>query len=253
MILSHRVGYVWYRNFTVWCHYWYTTVVGSLGETVLYFVAFGYGLGHFVRSIEGMPYIEFLAPAVVASSTMHAAAFETTYSSYTRMTVQRTFHSMAATPINLHEIVAGEILWGMTKSLLPGTVIFLATIVLGYSHSPLALGVLPLLLLVGFLFSAIGMLMSSFAKDYDFFTYFFTLFLEPMFLFSGTFFPLTVLPEIVQKLAWALPLTHPVYIFRSFYHGVVPEHLILHILWLLLLSAIIFIWTTRRMVRRLVD
>ena len=251
--LSYRVFYVWLRNFTVWRQYWYTTVVGSLGAPIMYFVAIGYGLGSFIRSIEGMPYVQFLAPALVASSVMHAAAFETTYSSYTRMEVQRTFHSIAVTPVQLEEIIAGEILWAATKAMLPGLFMFAATIVLGLNASWQAIWVLPLLPLVCLLFASLGMLMSSIAKNYDFFTYFFTLFLEPMFLFSGTFFPLSTLPVIVQKLAWILPLTHPVHLFRSFYQGEIPEYLWLHVLYLVVVSAGIFVWTLRRMVRRLID
>jgi len=251
--LSYRVFYVWRRNFTVWRQYWYTTVVGSLGQPILYFVAIGYGLGSFIGSIEGIPYVQFLAPAIMASSVMHAAAFETTYSSYTRMEVQRTYYSIAVTPVSLEEVVAGEILWAATKALLPGLAIFGASWLLGYTHSYLSLWALPILPLVGFLFGTIGMLMTSFARDYDFFTYFFTLFLEPMFLFSGTFFPLSTLPLAIQKIAWLLPLTHPVQLFRSLFHGEVPDHLWWHLAYLLAVSSLLFLWTLRRMTRRLID
>lgn len=251
--LSYRVFYVWRRNFTVWQRYWYTTVVGSLGQPLLYFVAIGYGLGSFIHSIDGMPYVEFLAPAILATAIMHAAAFETTYSSYTRMEVQRTFQSIAVTPVNVEEVVAGEILWAATKAMLPGLAIFGASVLLGFAKSWLCLWALPFLPLVGFLFAAIGMLMTSFARDYDYFTYFFTLFLEPMFLFSGTFFPLGTLPPFVQNIAWILPLTHPVQMFRSFFQGTVPPHLWWHIIYLVAVSALIFVWTIRRLTRRLID
>lgn len=251
--LSYRVFYVWFRNFTVWRQYWYTTIVGSLGAPLLYFIAIGYGLGHFIREVEGMPYVMFLAPAILASAVMNAAAFETTYSSYTRMEVQRTFHSIAVTPVSLEEVVAGEILWAATKAMVPGFIMFGAIALLGYMKSPLALWVLPLLPLLGLVFASLGMLMTSFAKNYDYFTYFFTLFLEPMFLFSGTFFPLSALPPIVQKAAWILPLTHPVYLFRSLFQGEVPENWLLHVGVLVVLAVVVFVWTIRRMVKRLVE
>lgn len=251
--LSYRVFYVWFRNFTVWKQYWYTTVVGSLGQPLLYFVAIGYGLGSFIQQINGMSYVEFLAPAIIASSVMHTSAFETTYSSYTRMEVQRTFHSIAVTPVSLEEVICGEILWAATKAMLPGITIFSAAVLMGYAESLQCLWVLPLLPLVGILFSSIGMLMTSFAKDYDFFTYFFTLFLEPMFLFSGTFFPLSKLPVGIQQFAWVLPLTHPVQLFRSFFQGNIPEMLWLHLAYLLVITGVIFAWALRRLTRRLID
>ena len=236
----------------VWTRYWWTSLIGALGEPVLYFLGIGYGLGSFVKDIDGMPYIQFLAPALIGSAIMHSASFETTYSSYTRMEVQKTFHSIAVTPVNVGEVVAGEILWGATKSLLAGGVMFLAVAVLGFIHSWFALCLLPVLLVEALLFASLGMLMTSFAKDYDFFTYYITLFLEPMFLFSGTFFPLSSMPVWVQKTAWILPLTHPVAIARALFVGNISWILLSQFLWICLLTVVLFRWSVKRMVCRLV-
>jgi lipooligosaccharide transport system permease protein len=251
-VINRYAFKVWYRDFVVWTRYWWTSLVGAIGEPVLYFLAIGYGLGSFIPSIEGMPYIQFLAPALIASAIMHSASFETTYSSYTRMEVQKTYHSIAVTPINLPEVIAGEILWGATKSLLSGGIMFIAVAMLGLIESWHAIWLIPVLIVEAILFSALGMLMTSFAKDYDFFTYYITLFLEPMFLFSGTFFPLSSLPPFVQKIAWILPLTHPVAIARALFLGRESPAIVLQILWLLFLTAVIFRWAVRRMVKRLV-
>src|SRR5262249_11111693 len=132
MILSIRYAFkVWYRDFVVWTRYWWTSLIGGLGEPVLYFLAMGYGLGSFVKNIEGFPYVQFLAPGLICSTIMHSASFETTYSSYTRMEIQKTYHSIAVTPINVGEVIAGEILWGATKSLMSGGIMLLAVIVMG--------------------------------------------------------------------------------------------------------------------------
>lgn len=243
---------VWYRDFTVWTRYWWTSLIGAIGEPVLYFLAIGYGLGSFIPAIEGMSYLQFLAPALICSAVMHSASFETTYSSYTRMEVQKTFYSIAVTPVNLSEVIAGEILWGATKSLLSGGIMFLAVAFLGLIDSPAALWMVPVLVLEALLFSSLGMLMTSFAKDYDFFTYYITLFLEPMFLFSGTFFPLSSLPEWVQKIAWILPLTHPVAIARRLFVGYESGNFYASLLWLIFLVFFFGWWSIRRMVRRLV-
>lgn len=250
--LNHYAFKVWYRDFLVWSRYWWTSLLGALGEPVLYFLAMGYGLGSFIPAIEGMPYIRFLAPALIASSIMHSASFETTYSSYTRMAIQKTYHSIAVTPVSVSEVVVGEILWGATKSLLSGGIMFLAVAFLGLIDSWNALWMVPVFIVEALLFSALGMLMTSYAKDYDFFTYYITLFLEPMFLFSGTFFPLSSLPEAVQKVAWVLPLAHPVAMARALFTGYESGNFFLSFAWTLILTATIGVWTVRRMVKRLV-
>lgn len=242
---------VWYRDGLVWSRYWWTSLIGAIGEPVLYFLAIGYGLGSFVQAIEGFSYIQFLAPALICSTVMHSASFETTYSSFTRMERQKTFQSIAATPVSIPEVIAGEILWGATKSLIPGCVMFLAVVVLGLAGSWKAIWLAPILVLVAILFSALGILVTSFAKDYDFFTYYFTLFLEPMFLFSGTFFPLTSLPSWVQKVAWLLPLAHPVAIARKLFLGYGEISIPLSLIWLLLLTIGITAWAIKRMTARL--
>ncbi|MBI2083678.1 MAG: ABC transporter permease [Deltaproteobacteria bacterium] len=247
----HYASKVWYRDFVVWSRYWWTSLIGAIGEPVLYFLAIGYGLGSFIESIEGMSYIQFLAPALICSSVMHSASFETTYSSFTRMDRQKTYHSIAATPVSIREVIAGEILWGGAKSLVSGGIMFLAVAFLGYIESWNALWLIPVLMITGLLFSALGMLMTSFAKDYDFFTYYFTLVLEPMFLFSGTFFPLSKLPEWVQQSAWILPLYHPVVLARSFFYGYNNGHLFLSILWLIVVTLFLCWWSIKRMTKRL--
>jgi lipooligosaccharide transport system permease protein len=243
---------VWYRDFLVWSRYWWTSLIGAIGEPVLYFLAMGYGLGSFIEPIEGVPYIQFLAPALVCSTIMHSASFETTYSSFTRMDRQKTYHSIAATPVSISEVIAGEILWGATKSLLPAGMMFSAVAVLGLIDSWRAILLIPVLFISAVLFSALGMLATSFARDYDFFTYYFTLFLEPMFLFSGTFFPLTNLPPWVQKVAWFLPLYHPVAMARHLFLNSPMTHPFASLVWLTLLAALVSNWSIRRMTRRLV-
>ncbi len=243
---------VWYRDFLVWTRYWWTSLIGALGEPVLYFLGFGYGLGALIKTVDGVPYLQFLAPALICSAIMHSASFETTYSSYTRMEIQKTFHSIAMTPVNVGEVIAGEILWGMTKSLFSGGVMFLAVVILGLSHSWLTIFAIPVLIIEALLFASLGMLMTSFARDYDFFTYYITLGLEPMFIFSGTFFPVTSLPIWVQKLVWFLPLSHAIVICRGLFSGVVVEGIGMRLLWISLMTVLIFRWAIKRMEKRLV-
>lgn len=249
---NHYAIKVWYRDFLVWSRYWGISLLGAIGEPVLYFTAIGFGLGAFVEQIEGMSYIQWLGPALICSAVMESASFETTYSSFTRMERQKTYHSIASTPVNLQEVIAGEILWAASKSLLPGGIMFLAVIILGLVKSWMALLMIPVLFVEAILFASLGMLATSFAKDYDYFTYYFTLFISPMFLFSGTFFPLTKLPAWVQQVAWLLPLSHPVNIARHLFYGYGEGNFFLNLLWLVLLAHLISYWAIKRMVKRLV-
>lgn len=242
---------VWYRDFKVWTRFFTSSLVANLGEPFLYLVAIGFGLGRYVASFDGMSYSEFIAPALVVVSAMNAASFETTFSSYTRMTVQRTFDAIAATPISFRQIVWGEILWAATKACFSSMIIFLVVAAFGLVKSPWALSVILICAVQGLLFASLGMLATSLAKSYEMFSYYFTLFISPMFLFSGTFFPLEGLPVWVTSVAWALPLTHAVAGAREVFQGAPGGVFLKSILWLSTAAALISWLAVRRMEKRL--
>lgn len=249
--LSHRVFLVWRRNSIVWRRYLRTAIVGMIANPLLYFVAIGYGLGSFVGDIEGIPYLQFLAPALVVSAVMNIATFETTFSSFTKMEREKIYYAIAVTPVNFEEIIAADILWGMTKGVLSGVSIYIISLFFNTAQSFWVIGVIPLLFLVGFVFAALGMIVTSFAKSYDFFSFYMSLIVQPMFLLSGTFFPLSSFPEIVQKLAWFSPLTHVVVIARGLYSGQLQADMLLHLLWTCLFGIAFALIALYRMKRRL--
>lgn len=123
--LSHRTLAVWYRDAKVWTKFYKASILGNMGEPLLYLLAMGWGLGRMVGTVDGVPYIQFLAPGLVCSTAMYAATFECTFGSFTRMTRQNTYDAILATPVSLEDVVAGEILWGATKGLLSGTAMLL--------------------------------------------------------------------------------------------------------------------------------
>ncbi|MFO1518436.1 MAG: ABC transporter permease [bacterium] len=242
---------IWYRDLKVWSRYWPSSLVANLGEPLLYLFALGFGVGRYVTGIDGMSYAEFIAPALVVASVMNTATFETTYSSYTRMAVQKTFDAIAVTPLSFRQIVMGEILWAATKGVLSGAVILLVFSAARLVHSPWAPVVLVVCFVEGILFSSLGMLATSIAKSYDFFTYYFTLFISPMFLLSGTFFPLKGLPGWITKAAWFLPLTHAITGAREIFLGHFNSTLAFSLLWLVLLTVVISAVAVVRMEKRL--
>jgi lipooligosaccharide transport system permease protein len=160
-------------------------------------------------------YTIFIAPALIAINIMNNAFFENTYGSFVRMYYQKTFDAMMATPLTVNEIIAGEIVWGATKSMI-ATMIMMAVIsVFGLIQYPSALLLIPLAFLGGMAFGAVGMYFTGMVSHIDLFNIPFFLFITPMFLFSGTFFPIENLPQWAQVVAMTLPLTHLVGLARS--------------------------------------
>ncbi|MDP3044795.1 MAG: ABC transporter permease, partial [Bacillota bacterium] len=201
----------------------------------------------------GLTYIQFIAPALIASSAMFSSAYECTYGTYIRMEFQKTFQAMVATPVSMDEVSLGEILWGSYKSFLYGSVILFVILVLGLVASPWALLVPVVLLVSGLLFAAMSMIWIGLIPNIDSFNYYFSLVITPLFLFSGVFFPLSGLPAIVQSLAWASPLFHVVNLTRGLVLGDVGVHLVWDFLWLVVVAAVLIpiaIHLMRRLVIR---
>ena len=200
-----------------------SSIVLNFVEPTLYLIALGLGLGAFVKEINGVPYINFIAPGIIASSSMFAATFECTYGTYVRMTYQKTFDAILATPVNLDDLVAGELMWAATKSTFYGAIIMIVISLFGLVDSALIIFVIPVLFLSGLLFAVISMIFTAIVPGIDSFNYFYTLFMTPMFLFSGIFFPLDNLPPVVSKIAFFTPLYHLVNICRSLASGVLSR------------------------------
>ncbi|HEY7473201.1 MAG TPA: ABC transporter permease [Gemmatimonadota bacterium] len=240
---------VWLRNYESWKDFAVASMVGTVAEPLLFFAAMGFGLGRFVDDIQGQPYVAFLAPGLVAATAMNAASFETTFGSFTRMTEQRTYEAIVMTPISVGEVVAGDILWAASKSLLGGAVILAFMLPLGLVEGPLAIAVLPLTFGVGIMFGALGMAYTAVAPSYTFFNYFFTLVIGVMFLFSGVFFPLEGMPAWVGWAAWCLPLTHAVILMRALTSNGLEPSMWVNGAWLAVFTLIAF-WLSVRLIRR---
>lgn len=214
-----RAFTVWQRHFVVYKKLYRYSIVLNFVEPALYLVALGLGLGGFVKEVNGVPYINFLAPGFIASSSMFAATYECTYGTYIRMTFQKTFDAILSTPVNLEDLVAGELMWGASKSMFYGTVIMTTISLFGLVDSALILFVIPVLFVSGLLFAQLSMICAALVPGIDSFNYYYTLFMTPMFLFSGIFFPLDSLPRIVSQIAFFTPLYHLANICRSLSSG----------------------------------
>ena len=170
-----------------------------------------------------MPYITFLAAGTVCYSTMNSATFEALYSAFSRMHVQRTWDAIMNAPVSLDDIVFAETLWAAAKSFLSGMAILLIIWILGLSHSALVLWLIPLTVLIGLTFGALGLTMTALSPSYDFFLYYFTLAITPMVLLCGVFFPVSQLPPFLQQVSVLLPLSHAIELARPLVAGEVPQ------------------------------
>ncbi|MDB5745014.1 MAG: type transporter, NodJ family [Polaromonas sp.] len=251
--LSWRWLPVFRRNLLVWRKLAVPSLVGNIAEPLITLVAFGYGLGALVGQVQlggvAVPYILFLASGSICMSAMNAASFEALYSAFSRMQVQRTWDGIMNAPVRLDDVVFAEMLWAAFKSLFTSTVILGVMLVLGISHSPMLLLALPLLGLVGIVFSSIALIFNALAKGYDFFTYYFSLFLTPTMFLSGVFFPRDQLPGVVQAISGWLPLTAAVELIRPLFLGQWPAHGLRHLA-VLAVYAVAAFWVALALTRK---
>lgn len=220
--LSLRFWPIWRRNYLVWKKMVGPSILGHLADPVIYMLGLGYGLGGMLPEIGGMSYIAFLSAGTVCYSTMNSASFEALYSGFARMHEQRTWEAILNTPITLDDIVLSEVFWAASKSLLSGVAVLLVIWLLGLSHSLISLWIIPLSLLVGLCFAAMGLIVTALAPGYEFFMYYFTLVITPMTLLCGVFFPVDQLPAMLQVVSAILPLTHAVNLARPLLNGSIP-------------------------------
>jgi len=229
---------VWQRNATVYKRTWKLNILPNFFEPFLYLLGMGIGLGAYINEMQGIRYIEFIAPGLLISSIMWGATLETTYNVFVKMNFDRIYDGILSTPVNPKDLALGELLWGATRGSLYGGAFFSILFLFGMGLHWGILLILPLLFIIGFMFATIGLLFTSFIKEIELFNYFFTLFLTPLFLFSGIFFPLTELPALVQTIAWFTPLYHGVELSRGIFLQKWSLDLLWHFCWILVVTGL---------------
>ena len=228
-ILSLRFVAVWRRNWLVWRKLALPSILANLADPLIVLFGLGYGLGAVLGDMGGMSYFAYLGAGFVCSAAMYAASFESLYSAFSRMHVQRTWESIVNAPMTLDDVVAGEWAWATTKAIAAGVCVLLVVAVFGFVRSPLALAALPVIALVGLAFAALGLAINALANGYDFFSYYMTVVLTPMLMLSGVFFPVEQLPAAIQSVAVALPLDHGVAVVRPLLSGELPAGWLVHL------------------------
>jgi lipooligosaccharide transport system permease protein len=247
---------VWRRNALVWRRLIGPSLTTNVLDPLIFLFAFGYGLGAVLDRVGGMDYLSFVVPGMMCYAAMFAASFESTISTYARFSLQRTWDATLATPVSLTELMLGEMSWAATKGLFSSCcVIAVGTLWGGVASLSGVLLALPVLALGAVTFACCGLVATAHAKTWDVFAYFFTFWVTPMFMFSGTFFEVTRFPWFVQGVAWLLPMTHLIAVVRPLTAGVALDPLAAagHLVYLATLAAAAFLLARHRFGARLFD
>lgn len=243
---------VWQRNATMYRRTWAWNILPNFFEPVFYLMAIGIGVGAYISEMGGMSYVEFLAPGLVCVAAMNGASFEVTYNIYVRMNFEKAYDAMLTAPIEPDDVLAGEMLWAMTRVGIYGGAFFVVTALFGLAPMPEALLAIPVIPLAGLLFAAIGVAFTLRIPGIDLFSFYFTLFLTPLFLFSDVFFPIQErLSGAWLWVAEALPLLHPVRLARSAFRGDLSWIALWDLAYILVVSAALLAWARRNVRRRL--
>lgn len=241
------------RHWKVFGRTWQHNLMFNVIEPLLYLSALGFGLGAFVQQINGMSYIQFIAPGMIALSAMYSATFECTYGTFVRLHYQKSFHAMLAGPVTVRDVVIGEILYGMLKSVMFGTVILIVVTLLGQIQSMAALAIPLFLILHGAVFAIMAMCYTGITTNIEYVNYYITLAIMPFFLFGGLYFPVSALPVWVQSLNWINPLYHSVEVCRALAFGNVTGELGIHIAILAVFAILLLPLPIRLMEKRLIS
>jgi lipooligosaccharide transport system permease protein len=217
------------RHARVYRHMWLMLASG-VGEPLFYLLSIGVGLGHLVGKVTGpggtpVPFAAFVAPALLATSSMNGAIFDSTFNVFFRLKYAKVYDAALATPLRAPDVALGEITWALIRGALYAFAFTAVMAVMGLLRSPWAAGVLPAAVLTGFAFAAAGMAATTFMRSWQDFEYV-TLVSVPLFLFSTTFFPLSVYPRGVAVFVECTPLYQSVTLMRGLALGAVGPSLL---------------------------
>jgi lipooligosaccharide transport system permease protein len=243
---------VWIREWTVFVYYWRTRTFAAVVEPVIMLVAFGLGFGRLVSHIGGIPYIQFVGTGAVATAVLFSAVFSAMFDSLYKRRYQRVYDAMLAAPVDVDELVTGEVLFLGVRAGVYGVAPLLVAFCFGLPPAPAMLLVPFVGALTGIGFAALGMLFSATATTFDDLSYVISGVITPLFLVAGTFFPLTRLPGWLRTFAVFNPLYHCVELIRHCAFGLRPGADLVHVAALVAFGLLAWWFAVRRTRARLI-
>jgi lipooligosaccharide transport system permease protein len=245
------------RNILVYRHQWIIIVSGAF-EPIFYLVGIGLGLGAIIQTVplaDGrmVPYAAFVGPALVATAAMNGAVFETIFNVFFKLNYAKTYDGVLATPMGISEIALGELLWALMRAALYAVAMFVIMLAMGLILSPLGILMIPAALLVAAAFAAAGLAGTSYLRTVNDFDVPMGLIVMPMFLFSGTFFPIEgVLPDWLFTIITVTPLYHAIELIRGLSTGIVGMEQLVGLVYLVVFFAVCLWIAMRQMERKLI-
>jgi lipooligosaccharide transport system permease protein len=244
------------RNIMVYRHQW-IIILSGVFEPIFYLIGIGVGVGGFVDAVplaDGrvVSYVAFVAPALLATAAMNGAVFETIFNVFFKLNYAKTYDGVLATPMGITEIALGEMLWALTRAALYALAMFVIMLIAGLILSPWGVLMVPASLLVAAAFSAAGLAGTSYLRTVNDFDVPMGLIVMPMFLFSGTFFPIEFYPEPIQWFMQATPLYHAISLIRGLSTGLMGIAQLWDFVYLVVFFTICIWIAMRQMERKLI-
>ena len=229
------------RNLVLFPHFWKVLAAGFV-EPVLYLLGVGYGIGSLIGNVQlgdghSVSYAVFVAPALMATSAMNGAIYETTFNMFFKLRHMKLYEGVVATPVGVEDVATGEVIWAVARGSVYSFGFLAVMLALGLITSPWAILAIPASLLVGVAFAALGAALTTFLRqwqDLDIIQ----LALQPMFLFSATFFPITVYPPALQFVVELTPLYHGIDLIRGLTTGAIGPGLLVDVAYLAALGVV---------------
>jgi len=250
-------GRVWQRNFLVYKRLWHRSIAFGFLQPVLFLTAMGIGIGALLtpdalQAFDGFPYIDWLGPGLLSAMAMQTATFESTYPIMNKIRWGRNYEAMLSTPLTTRHLVIGEVFWVAFRIATLASIFLVVLTIFGITRSPLAVLAVPVAVLIGVAFSSCLVAFTATQHTDVGFSALFRFVINPLFLFSGTFFPLSRLPDTIEWLAWLTPLFHGVELIRGLILGnlnwaAAP----IHLAYLLAMLAIGVVLADRNLRRRM--
>ncbi len=226
-------------------------VLSGFFEPVFYLASMGIGLGALIGDVQTsqgveVSYAAFIAPALLAVSAMNGAVYDSTWNVFFKLNYGKLYEGMLSTSLGPLDVALGEILYALLRGLLYACGFMIIMQVLGLNLAPTALLALPAVMLIAFGFASLGMAITSYMKTFQQMDWI-NFVMLPMFLFSATFYPITVYPEWVQYIVMSLPLWHGVELVRGLTTGILSADMLWHVLYYLGMIAVGLVFTTKRL------